>query len=166
MADVKTAFDTLVTLTITNANLTNSATAGWMSAVQDYTSTKMLDALVQVNLSAVNTAPANAKAIFIYAYGLVDGSGSNYTSSGDGTPSGSEGTITFPDYSTLAVVMPLIGVIPYPVQNKAISSKPFSIASGFKGILPPKAGICMINHSGMTLSVSSIQIRPVYATSV
>lgn len=164
MASVKQAFGTATAFTITNANLASSATAGWMSNAIDNSSNLYLDAQVHVVLAAVNTAPANSKAIFIYAYGLVDSSGALYTSSGDGTPSGSEGTITFPDVSTLPVVMPLIGTIPYPVQNKAINGGPFSVAAGFGGILPVKWGICMVNHSGMTLSVTSIKYIEQYRT--
>lgn len=163
-ADVKQAFGAVQALTITNANIATSATAGWKSAAQDNSATLALDALVQVNLNAVNTAPANSKAIFLFAYGLTDDAGTLYTSSGDGTPDGNEGTITFPDITANATPMPLLGVIPYSVQNRAISSRPFGVAKCFDGIMPPKWGVCMVNHSGMTLSVASIQVRPVYAT--
>jgi hypothetical protein len=128
-----------------------------MSNAIDNSSNLYDDALVHAEFAAVNTAPANSKAIFLYAYALVDTAGSAYSSSGDGTPSGSEGTITFPDITTLPVAMPLLGVVPYPVQNKAINAGPFSVASCFGGVLPPKWGVCMINHSGMTLSVTNIK---------
>lgn len=164
MASYKLFYDTPVTLTITNANLASSATAGWQSAGQDNTSNKYIDALVQVKLAAVNTAPANSKAIFIYGFGVADGSTTDYTTTGDGAPSGSEGTLTFPDITTLPVVCPVVGVIPYPVQNKAIISAQFSIARAFGGILPAKYAIGMVNHSGMTLNVTSIKIVPVYMT--
>jgi hypothetical protein len=166
MADVKTAFGTATSLTITNANLATSATAGWMSAAIDNTSNLYDDYLFHVELAAVNTAPANSKAIFLYAFALADSSASAYTSTGDGTASGSEGTLTFPDVTTLPVVAPLLGVIPYPVQNKAINAGPFSFAAafGFQGAAPPKLAIGMINHSGMTLSVTAIKYRGVYFT--
>lgn len=162
MASVKEVFATAVTLTITNANLASSATAGWQSDGQDNTSNLYLDALVQVKLAAVNTAPANNKAIYLYAFGVADGSTSDYGTVGDGSPSGTEGTLTFPDITTLPVVAPLLGIIPYPVQNKAIISAPFSVARCFGGILPAKYAIGMINYSGMTLNVTSIKIVPVY----
>lgn len=164
MADVKLADGTATAFTKTNANLASSATAGWMSNAIDNTTNKYLDALVQIQLAAVNTAPANSKGIYIFAYGLLVTSGSAYTSTGDGTPSGSEGTITFPDVTTLPVVAPQIGFIPYPVQNKAINGGPFSVARGFRGILPAKWGIMMINHSGMTLSVTDIYYTGIYKT--
>ena len=164
MASIKQAFGTATAFTITNANLTSSATAGWMSNAIDNSTNLYLDAHVHFALAAVNTAPANSKGIFVYAYGLVDSSGAVYTSTGDGTPSGSEGTLTFPDVSTLPVVMPLIGFISYPVQNKAINAGPFSVAAGFGGILPVKWGVAMVNYSGMTLSVTSIKYIEEYRT--
>jgi hypothetical protein len=56
--------------TITNAGLANSATAGWKSNAIDNSSNLYLDALVHCDFAAVNTAPANSKAIFLYAYAL------------------------------------------------------------------------------------------------
>lgn len=164
MASVKIAYGTATAFTKTNANLATSATAGWQSNAIDNTSNLYLDALVEIELAAVNTAPANSRAIFLYAFALVDSSGSAYTSTGDGVPSGSEGTITFPDITSLLVVMPLLGFVPYPVQNKAINGGPFSVAACFGGRLPPKWGVAMINHSGMTLNVTNIKYIPVYNT--
>jgi hypothetical protein len=163
-SSVKLAFANAVTLTKTNANIASSATAGWQSDGQDNTSNLYLDALVQCDFAAVNTAPANNKAIYIFAFGCADGSGSNYGSTGSGVPSGTEGTLTFPDITTLAPTCPLVGTIQYPVQNKQLISAPMSIANCFGGILPAKYAIGMINYSGMTLSVTSIKIIPVYNT--
>lgn len=162
MASIKTVFGSATAFTKTNANLATSATAGWMSNAIDNSSNLYLDALVSIELAAVNTAPANSKAVFLYAYALVDSAGSAYTGSGDTVPSGSEGTLTFPDVTTLAIPMPLLGVVPYPVQNKAINGGPFSVAKAFGGILPPKWGVAMINHTGMTLSVTNIKYVEVY----
>lgn len=164
MASVKLVYASPVTLTITNANLATSATAGWQSAGQDNTTNLYLDALVQVKLAAVNTAPANSKAIFIYAFGVADGATTDYGTTGDGVPSGAEGTLTFPDVTANNIVCPVLGIIPYPIQNKGLISSSFSVARCFGGILPAKYAIGMINHSGMTLSVTSIKIVPIYNT--
>lgn len=164
MADVKLKFAGVTTLTIANANLATSPTAGWQSDAQDYSSNLYLDALVQVKLAAVNTAPANNKAIYLYAFGLSDTSGSDYGTTGDGVPSGTEGTLTFPDITTGQPVCPLLGIIPYTTQNKVIVSPLFSIARCFGGVLPPKVAIGMINYASMTLNVTSIKILPVYLT--
>jgi|HubBroStandDraft_6_1064221.scaffolds.fasta_scaffold853925_2 hypothetical protein len=162
MASLKLAYGSAVTLTKTNANLASSATAGWQSDGQDNSTNLYVDALVQVSLAAVNTAPASNQAIYLFAFGAADGT--NYGTTGAAGVTGSEGTLTFPSIATLAQVAPLLGVIPYPVQNVAILSKPFSIAQALGGILPSKYSIGMINFSGMTLSVTSIKIIPVYAT--
>ena len=161
MASVLQAFGTATAFTKTNANIATSATAGWKSNAIDNSSNLYLDALVQAEFAAVNTAPANSKAIFLYAYSWDE---NNYSSTGDGTIDGSEGTVTFPDITTLTPVIPLLGVVPYPVQNKALISPAFSVARCFGGILPKKWGIAMVNHSGMTLSVTNIYYTEVYNT--
>lgn len=164
MSSIKQAFNGAVAFTITNANLASSATAGWKSNVIDNSANLFLDALVHFDFAAVNTAPASSKAIFAYAYALVDTGGSIYTSTGDGTIDGTEGTLTFPDVTANAIPLPLLGVIPYPTQNKILRAGPFSVAACFGGVLPPKWGIALINHSGMTLNVTSIKYNEVYNT--
>ena len=161
-ASVKEAFGTATAFTKTNANLASSATAGWKSNAIDNSSNLYLDALVEAELAAVNTAPANSKAIFFFAFSLIEGTA--YTSTGDGTIDGTEGTVTFPDVTSLPVVAPPLGTIPYPVQNKAINSAAFPVAICFGGILPVKWCIGMVNHSGMTLSVTNIYYIEFYNT--
>lgn len=163
-ANVKEAFGTTTAFTIANANLTNSATGGWKSNSVDNTTNLYDDYLMHWVLAAVNTAPANAKAVMCYAHTLVDDTGTAYTSTGDGTPDGSEGTLTFPDYTTLPVSCPMLGAIPYPVQNRALNGGPFSHARAFGQVAGPKLVVSMINHTGMTLSVTSISYRGVYYT--
>lgn len=159
---LKTAYGTATAFTKTNANLAASVTAGWKSNAIDNTSTKALDALVGVELAAVNTAPAGTKTLYLYAYGLIEGT--VYTSTGDGTIDGSEGTVTFPSVTTLPVVLRLIGTVPYPVQNRAINGGPFSVAAVFGGILPDKWGVAMVNDTGMTLSVTNIYYQEITNT--
>lgn len=157
MATITQTFGTATAFTITNANIATSATAGWQSNAIDNSTNLYDDALVMCDFAAVNTAPANSKAIFLYAFAIVDTGGSLYTNTGSAQPGGSEGTLTFPDITTLPVVAPLLGVIPYPTQNNILRGGPFSVARCFGGILPPKWAIGMVNHSGMTLSVTSIK---------
>lgn len=161
-ASVKEAFGTATAFTKTNANLATSATAGWDSNSIDNSSNLYLEALVSIYLAAVNTAPANSKAIYLYAFGLIEGT--TYTSTGDGVPDGTESTLTYPDITTLPVVAPLLGVVPYPVQNKVLNGGPFSVAACFGGTLPVKWSIGMVNHSGMTLSVTNIYYIEKYLT--
>jgi hypothetical protein len=158
-ADVKEAFQAEQTMTVTNLHsLATSTTAGWTSASVDNSSNLYLDALVSVHVAAVNTAPANSKALFLYAYGSTDGSIFTSTGTSGGTV-GTEGALTFPDVTTLPVVMPLLGVIPYPVQNKALDAGPFSVARAFGGVLPRAWGVAIINHTGMTLAASANTVK-------
>lgn len=165
-ASVKQAVGTATAFTKTNANLASSATAGWMSNAIDNSSNLYCAVHVQAEYAAVNTAPANSKAIFFYAYSLINTGGSAYTSTGDTVPSGSEGTITFPDVTANAIPMPVLGVLPYPVQNKALNSQAMEVSKCFGGIMPPKWGIAKINHTGMTLSTTNIYYLEYYFTVV
>lgn len=166
MADTDYILGTPTAFTLTSANLASSATAGWKSNVITKSADHVVDVLISVELAAVNTAPASSKGIFLFAYGAAVAGGA-YTSSGDGTPDGNEGTITFPDVtSNVGIPMPRLGFIPYTVQNKAINSEQFSLAIPFKGIILPKWGICMVNHSGMTLNVTTIKYTEVFGSVV
>lgn len=154
MADINLKYGTATAFTVTNANLASSATAGWVSNAIDNTANLYIDALVQFRFGAVNTAPANSKAIICFAFALVDPAGTDYTNTGAASPSGSEGTLTYPDVTTLPCVAPLLGIVPYPVQNIALKSAAFSVAACFGGILPPKWCVGYVNHTGMTLTGS------------
>jgi hypothetical protein len=154
VATITEFFGAATAFTKTNANLASSATAGWKSNAIDNSANLYDDALVQVELAAVNTAPANNKAIYLYAYSLIEGTA--YASTGAAAVDGTEGTVTFPDITANPVNLPLLGIIPYSTQNVAINSQAFSVAACFGGVLPPKWGIAMINFSGMTLSVTNL----------
>jgi hypothetical protein len=168
MSNVKLSYATPVVLTLTSANLASSVTAGWMSQSIDNTANLYLDAFVQINLARVNTAPAGTKALYLYAYGTAALSGTVFTTTAaantTGTITGTVGTVTFPSVTTLPVGVPLLGIVPYPIQDSLIISPNFSIAKAFGGTLPPIYGIAMINDTGMTLSVTSITVTPVFMT--
>jgi len=160
-ANVKFAFGAATAFTKTNANIATSATAGWKSNAVDETTNLMLDALVQAEFALVNTAPANSKCIFLYASSF---DGTSYTNTGAAAIDGNEGTVTFPDITTLSPTCGLLGAVSYPVQNIALVSPGFSVARCFGGILPIKWCISMVNHSGMTLSVTNIWYTEVFQT--
>lgn len=165
-SDVKIAYQSEQTQTTTNLqSLASSATAGWGGNSVDNTSNLYLDYGVQMAIAAVNTAPGNNQATYLYAFSGDNSSDLTTTGTSGGTV-GTEGTLTFPDITTLPVVMPLIGIIPYPVQNKAIVSRWFSIAKSTDGIMAPYWGVAVVNYTGMTYAAAgnTIKHRGVYST--
>jgi hypothetical protein len=156
MASIKEALGTSTAITITLNSLASSATAGRESTAIDNSSNLYLDALVTVIINFPNSAPANDKAIYIYAYGSEDGT--NYTDNA----TGSDAAITLESPTCLRPVH----TIPIPTQNKSYEAI-FSIAQVFGGILPRKWGIVVRNYAGQTLVASgnSASYSGVYATS-
>lgn len=170
MADLKVAYSSATSLADISAlnSLATSATAAWQSDAFDNSSNNYLDILIHAEFAAVNTAPANSKALFLWVAGLVDTAGSAYTSSGSDVPSGTEGTITIPDFTANAIPLRSLGRIPYPVQNKVLNGGPFSVAQAFGGIVPPKFVLIIANHTGYTIAASGNAIKwiGVYETAV
>lgn len=151
--DTKQVLSSVTSLTVTNLNsLASSATAGWQSAVQDNSSTLYLDALVQVVVDMANTAPANSKALFVYAYAGLE---TSYTN----PASGSEGTITLVDITANAQNLKLIGTIPYTTADEVIESSPMSVAAAFGGVLPTKWGVVIMNHTGAAIAASGNTVK-------
>jgi len=160
MASIQTAYGSETTLTVTNLqSLASSPTAGWQSDVVDNTSALYLDALVQVVLDFANTAPANDKAAYVFAYG---GLGTTYTNPATGT----QGTITLTSIVTTQPNVRLIGVLAYNTADELVESQPMSVAAAFGGVLPPKWGLVVINYSGAALAASgnTVKYRGVTAT--
>lgn len=158
--DIKLAYSAVQNMTVTNLHsLASSATTGWQSAVVDNTSNLYEDALVQITLDHANTAPANDKATYVFAYGGLNASYSY-------PASGSEGTISVVTVLSNPMVFRQIGVIPYGVQDAVIISQPMSVAAAFGGILAPKWGIVLINYSGAAYAASgnAVDWRGVYRT--
>ena len=158
--DIKAQLGTAVSMTVTNLHsLASSATAGWQSAVVDNTINEYLDALVQIVLDFANTAPANSRGVYVFAYGGIEsGVYSN-------PASGSEGAITLLDVTANAQNLKQIGFIPYTTQDEVAESSPMSVAAAFGGVLPPYWGIVLMNHSGAALAASGNTVKyvPVYA---
>ncbi len=167
MSDIKQALSAQSSaITVTNLNsLASSATAGWRSAAVDNTSNLYLDIEVEITLDFANTAPANGKAVYVYAYA---GDGSVYETTGaatGGAPDGTEGTLTFPDITANATGMRLAGVIPYVVADVP-QTRFIRLAQAFSGGIPAKWGIALVNYTGAALAASGNNIywRGVYAT--
>lgn len=152
--DIKLVYSSVQTMTVTNLHsLANSATAGWQSAVVDNTANLYEDAQVFVELDFANTAAANSRAAFVYAYaGIETGVYTN-------PASGSEGTITLPDVTANALSVRRIGTLPYVTTDEKVENGPFSVAQAYGGILPPFWGVVIINHSGAALAASANTVK-------
>lgn len=160
MASIKTAFGSATAFTITLNSLASSGTAGRESTVVDNSTDLMLDALVEVRISYPNLAPANDQAIYVFAYGSLDGT--NYPED----LTGADAAYTFKGTAgALKTALRLIGTIPA-LQNEDARWGPFPVAPAFGGILPAKWGIAVLNYSGQTLAASNntAQYRAVYGT--
>lgn len=148
MATQNIAYSAATTITITTDSLGSSTTAGRESTVVDNQTTKYLDALVTFKIVYPNSATANHKGIYVFAYAW-DGTDYTYPCAGTG-----DAGVTLDDITTTAYQLPQIGFIPC-VINKTLLSRPFSVASAFGGVLPSKWGIAVLNYSGQTLSTGN-----------
>ncbi len=152
------------TLTVTNLHSLASSQdwlTGWSSAAQANTSNLYLDDLFQIKLDFANTAPANSKAIFCFAYQSIDG-GTTYTNPATGT----EGTITLVDVTTTAQAMRLLGTMPYTTADEVAESAVMSMAATAGGLLPERYGMALINHTGAAIAASgnTVKHNGVFAT--
>lgn len=154
MAESKVTYGSVQTMTVTALHSnTSSPTAAWASAVVDNTSTLYLDALVQVVLDYANTAPANDKATYIYAYGGIEsGVYSNPIA-------GTEGDVTLTDITTTGQNLRLIGVMPYNTADEVCESSPMSVGLAFGGVLPPFWGIVILDYTGAALAASGNTVK-------
>jgi len=160
-ADVKTAYTTENTMTVTNLHsLASSPTAGWTSGVEDNTATKYIDAIVMVVLDPANTAAANSKAFFIYAYGGTATGDLTTTAAASGGTPGAQGALTFPDVTTNPIGLPVLGIMPYLNADVVQKSKPMSICRAFDVLwLPAFWGVAVVNHSGAALAASGNTVK-------
>lgn len=153
-ADVKQSWQTLQTATVTNLHsLASSVTAGWQGAVVDNTSNLYLDTLLQVVIDFANTAPANSKAVFVYAFGSIESGVYPYPCTG------SEGTITLSDITANPSVVKRVGTLPYLVQDAVMQSQAFSVGVAFGGAVPPYWGPVIMNHSGAAFAASANTVK-------
>lgn len=152
-------YSTEQALTVTNLHsLASSATAGWGSQAIDNTGNLYLGAEVTVYLDPANTAPANSKAFFVYAYGSTNSTNYGTTGAATGGTCGTEGALTFPDVTTTPNNMKLLGTINY--QNADVPQMgTFNVESAFGGILPPFWGVAIVNHSGAALAASGNYVK-------
>lgn len=145
MAAIKEALSAATAITATLDSLANSATAGRASSAVDNTTNLYEDALTGTKIVLASGTPANDKAVYLYAYALVDGT--NYTEGVTGTDA------SFTIYSPTN--LKLIGIVSTPTGGTTYYAGPFSVAAAFGGVLPAKWGIVVINYSGLALGTGN-----------
>lgn len=161
MATIKQLRGTPNSLTVTSLNsLSNSATAGWQSTKIDLTSDKPLDYEIFVKLTMANTAPANDKAVYVYACPFYyDGTTWHASSQGTTTlPTGSQGTSTIASPNNLR----LLGVLNYTTQNMVLQDT-FLLSNAFGSAMPDGFSIIIIDYSGAAVSASGniVAVTPI-----
>lgn len=166
-ADTKQAFQTEQTMTTTNLqSKASSATAGWTGTTVDNTTNLYLDTDIHFVIAAVNTAPGSNQAVYCWAFAGTNTTDVTPTGAASGGAPGTEGSLTFPTIATLPTVIPLLGLIPYPVQNAALGGH-FNLARVY-GLNPAFWGIAILNYTGFTLAASgnTIKYRGLYYTTI
>lgn len=163
MAVTKITYSAEQTMTVTNLHsLANSATAGWSSGTIDNATTdKFLDALVQLTLDPANTAPANDAVFRLYFWGAEDSDELPTTGAATGNSVGTEGALTFPSISTVVESLQAV-IVPYTAQDVVIKSPVYSVCDVLGlpfGCLPPYWGVALLNFSGAALAASGNAVK-------
>lgn len=154
--NVNQSYGTYTAMTVTNLqSLASSATAAWQGARLDLQALGALDVEFFVKLTTANTAPANDKAMYIYACPFIttDG-GTTWFASDQGTttlPTGTEGT------TTLAFPHDLkpLGVLNYTTQQMVCQGV-FNLSSAVGQSMPDGVSIIILNYSGAALSTGCV----------
>jgi hypothetical protein len=137
------------------ASLGSSATAGRASAAIDNSTNLFLDALVFLQVRTGSGAIGNDKAVYVYAWGIVDATaGPTYPDA----VTGSDAAVTLNDPTQL----PLLGVVFCPAATTTYKAGPWSVASCFGGVLPQKWGIVVRNYTGIALSATEGDHKKLY----
>jgi hypothetical protein len=144
-------------------SVANSATVGWQSAKIDDTSNKAVDYQINVQIAAVNTAPANDKAIYIYAVPWYYDGSTWYP----GADLGSATALTGTDAAGTIVAgngLRIAKIIPYVTQNQPMSTQ-FNLMSVFP-TMPDAWSLVVVNYTGITLASSGnvIKYKPITLT--
>jgi len=151
MASKTLNYGAYTTLTITNLGIAPSLTAGWQSArIDNKSSVKAIDYEIMIYLAAVNTAPANDKAIYVYAVPWVNDDSTNWYPADNANTTlltGAEGTVTVGNPNN----MKLLGVINNVVQNTVMSGV-FNLKNAFGDTIPDGWSLVLINYTGATLT--------------
>jgi hypothetical protein len=146
-------------MTVTNLQSlaidTSDPFAGWQSArVDNIASVKAIDYEVQILLSTAATAPANDKAVYVYAVPWIyDGSvwtpAANFSTTT--RPTGSEAVASMSDPNSMKGPI----VLPYIITSQPIDGW-FSLGQLFGGIMPDGWSLALRNNCGAALGTGCV----------
>lgn len=163
----KFAIGSTTVMTVTNLqSKASSATAGWQSDRVSNLSTLAGDYEIFVKLTTANTAPANDKAMYVFAVPwYTTDAGTTWFCASQGTttlPTGTEGNTTIASPHNLR----LLGVLNYTTQQMVVQDI-FLLSNAFGRRLPDGFSIIIINFSGAALSTGCVvDYTPIHDTLV
>lgn len=123
--------------------LPSNPNAGREATAVSNASDLAVDVLVQLKTKLQAGTIGNDKTIFIFAYGLFNG-----TSVYPDNCTGADGYVSLNNPTQLV----LVGQIPTGSANQAYNSNVFSVAAAFGGCLPSKWSLVIVNSTGVSLS--------------
>lgn len=138
--------------------LASSPTAGWGSGYVDNTTNLYDDIELDIVLAFAATAPANSKAVWVFAYGGTNITDLGTTGAATGGTPGTEGALTFPDLSTNPCNFARIGTINY-LASGVTQKRTFALAPAFGFFLPAYWGIAIVDHTGAAIAASGSAIN-------
>lgn len=161
----KPSYGATVVLAVTALqSLTSSATVGWKSVVTNNITGLATDYEVFVKLTTANTAPANDKAMYVFAVPAYwDGAAFNYASGGTATlPTSADAGYTIASPHNFR----LLGVLNYTTAQMVVQDT-FLLSNAFGRVMPDGFLVVVINFSGATLSTGCIvDVTPINDTYV
>lgn len=150
-------YGTRVALTVTNLQSNaSSATAGWQSDVIDNRTTRAIDYLFEFVFPMANTAPANDKAIYVFAVPAShNGSAWVFPDAGTTTlPSGTESDYTIAGVTTTNNLY-LLTTLAYTTQNQVIQG--WAALSNAVGMsMPQGLSLIVVDYTGAALSTGCV----------
>lgn len=166
MATVSLLYGARTVLAVTALqSMTSSATVGWKSVLVDNTSALALDYEIYVSLTTASSAPANDKAMYVYACPAHKDNGNTFRYSDGGTvtlPTSADATYTIANPNDLR----LLGVLNYTTQAQVCQGI-FSLSDACGQSIPQGFLIIIVNFSGAALSTGCvIEVMPVSNTVV
>lgn len=118
-----------------------------------FPSTTPLDELVTIAVAVSTAVAGNDRTIYVWAYGVLDSSTSNFT---DGISGNSTGFVrSDPPNMRLIGTVPITGGSSIGTNLQHLRAGPWSMAAAFGGVLPRIYGVAVQNYTGNSLAASS-----------